>query len=114
MLGRQNKNLVIKLLKGKLKKGDTDKYIYYIILTKKRSKTNSRLDKVGTVGYRRSYCYLKLDLKKLTKYLVDKRVKITTSVWKVLGFGDYYILFKNKRNVRKSKKKKIISRKYVS
>ena len=101
MLGRQNKNYVIKLLKGKLKRRDTYKYIYYIVLTKKRSKTNSRLDKIGTVGHRSTYCYLKIDLKKLNKYLIDKRVQITKSVWKVLGFGDYYIQIDKKKDKKK-------------
>jgi hypothetical protein len=104
MVTKQNKNkdLVIRLLKGSLKRRDRSKNIYYIVVAKRRSKQTSRLDKLGTVAYRECYSFLKIDIKKLTKYLVDKNVKIAKNVWKVLGYNDYCqnMYKRNKRNYK--------------
>jgi len=87
MLGRQNKNLILRLLKF------NNEPIYHIVVTRKRSKGTSRLDRIGSISPRTKISVLKLDYRKLNKYLVEKNVKITESVAKVLNL-DYNILKK--------------------
>jgi len=79
MLGRQNKNFIIRLLKI------GEKPIYHIIVTRKRSKAISRLDRIGSVASKAPYAFVKLDFKKLNQYLLQKEVKIAATVWKVLN-----------------------------
>lgn len=106
MLGKGKKELVVRLLKGSLKKRSNRKTIYHIIVARRRSKSRSRLDRIGKVGYKKPYSFLKIDIKKLTKYLVDKRVRIAKNVWKVLGFGDYYLINSNLNKRKKGKRRK--------
>lgn len=105
MLGKGKKELVVRLLKGSLKRGPKRKTIYHIIVARRRSKARSRLDRIGKVAYKRPYSFLKIDIKKLTKYLVDKRVIIAKNVWKVFGFGDYYIINRKLKKKKKGRKK---------
>ena len=79
MLGRKNKDLVIRLLKI------TEPPVYHIIVTRKRSKANSRIDRIGSIAAKKPYAFLKLDIKKLTKYLMEKNVTIAATVWKYLN-----------------------------
>jgi ribosomal protein S16 len=73
MLGRQQKNLTIRLLKI------TEDPIYHIVVTRKRSKNTSRIDRLGVLSPRFPITILKIDIKKLHKYLVEKEIKISKS-----------------------------------
>lgn len=79
MVGRQNKNLVLRLLKC------TNTPHYQIVVVKKRSTGVSRLDRIGSIASPAPYAWLKIDLIKLSKYLVEKNIKISISVAKVFG-----------------------------
>lgn len=79
MLGREKNNLVIRLLKI------TEPPIYHIIVTRKRSKANSRIDRIGSIASIKPYAFLKIDIKKLTKYLLEKNITIAATVWKYLN-----------------------------
>lgn len=79
MLGRKNKELVIRLLKV------TEPPVYHIIVTRKRSQANSRIDRIGSIAAKSPYSFLKLDLNKLRKYLMEKNVTITSTVWQYLN-----------------------------
>jgi hypothetical protein len=87
MLGRENKHFIVRLLKVPLKSFGTP--VYHIVVAKKRSKPTSRLDRLGSVAFKKPYSFLRIDITKLTKYLLNKNVKIANNVWKVLGLDDY-------------------------
>jgi hypothetical protein len=94
MLGRLNKELIIRLIKT----GNARSYD--IIVTRKRSAGDSRLDKIGSVTTHAPYSWVKVDFNKLQKYLLEKNVKIATSVAKILGLDDMHLrkksgLYKN-------------------
>ncbi len=102
MLGRQNKNLVLRMLKVPLK--SFSRPVYQIVLARKRSKPTSRLDKVGILAYKKPYSFLKIDIRKLNKYLVNRNVKVAQNVWKVLGLDDFCRVYaQNKRVYKKFK-----------
>jgi hypothetical protein len=93
MLGRQNKNLVIRLVKV------TEPPVYHIVVARKRSKPLSRLDRIGSIAVRTPYTFLKLDIQKLTKYLREKNVTIAAVVWKYLNLDVHIVKnLKKKRN----------------
>lgn len=96
MLGRQNKNLILRLLKV------NNDPIYHIVVTRKRSKGTSRLDRVGSISPRRKISVLKLDYNKLNKYLIEYNVKITESVAKALNLDDNMIDKLRKVDVRQN------------
>lgn len=95
MLGRQNKNIVIRLLKV------TEPPVYHIIVTRKRSKSNARIDRIGSIASKKPYAFLKLDIKKLTKYLLEKNVTIAATVWKYLNLDAYNPLTRQVQNRNK-------------
>jgi hypothetical protein len=79
MVGRQNKNLVLRLLKC------TNTPHYQIVVVKKRSTGVSRLDRIGSIASPAPYAWLKIDLIKLSKYLVEKNIKILYLLQKYSG-----------------------------
>lgn len=91
MLGRQNKDLILRLLKV------NNEPIYHIVVTRKRSKSTARLDRIGSISPRTKISMLKIDHKKLNKYLMLKNVKMTPCVAKVLNL-DVNILLNQKNS----------------
>lgn len=79
MLGRQKKNFIIKLIKKNSLRS------YDIVLSRKRSSPVSRLDRIGHVSPHDSFSWMKLDVDKLRKYLLENNVKIAITVVKLLG-----------------------------
>jgi ribosomal protein S16 len=106
MLGRRNKDLIIRLIQI------TPKPTYHIIVTRKRSKATSRLDCIGYVKPRTNIAYIRLDITKLTKYLVQKNVKLSATFWKVLNLDLSILLGQQKTHktfYQVISKKKVIS-----
>lgn len=63
---------------------------YDIVVTRKRSASNSRLDKIGSSILTGPYSWIQIDLRKLYKYLLEKNVTISTAVIKLLGYSPYH------------------------
>jgi ribosomal protein S16 len=86
MLGRENKNLIIRLLRS-----DTRKTVYHIIVTRKRTDGQARQDSIGRfVIINENMAYLKIDIKKLNFYL-HKNIRISTAFAKILGIDNALI-----------------------
>jgi len=100
MQGRLNKKLKITLLK-QCRRGY---YLmrYDIVVRKQRSHANSRLDKIGSITTKTSFSIIKLDLKKLTKYLIEKNATLTASLWKALNLDMAAGKYERKKELTKS------------
>jgi len=87
MLGRQNNNIIVRLLKI------NENPLYHIIITRKRSKATSRLDLIGYVGQKKNYTFLKIDFTKLTKYLCTKNIHFSKAVLNLLNLDCIHIKY---------------------
>ncbi len=101
MLGRQQKNLIIRLVK--LKNNNT---VYHIIITRKRSHGKSMLDKIGefTIIPAKQYAYLKINRKKLSTYLYHG-ITMSKAFLKVIGIESNILEFYNNPNKKNYIKK---------
>lgn len=80
MLGRQNKNLVVRFITTK------DKSVYHVIVTRKRSNPQSSKYKIGVVYKKdRVLSVIKLDLKKLHYLLMSAKITFSCSVFKLFN-----------------------------
>lgn len=64
---------------------------YDIVVTRYRSHSNSRLDKIGTIGVKSNMSIVKIDMNLLYKYLGNRNVRVSYCVWKALNL-DWSIL----------------------
>jgi len=78
MLGREQKRLTVRLLKV------THEPVYHIIVTRKRAKPSSRLDRLGSWAPKNTISILRMDIKKLTKFFLLTNLTISLQVWKIL------------------------------
>jgi len=94
MRGFENKRIVIRLVKrrlifpGKAKK-------YFIIITRKRSRSTSRHDCVGTyTSHIDGYTHVRYFHKKLIKYLVYKHVTIEPIALRCFNIEPHFLVHK--------------------
>jgi len=80
MLGRQRRHLIIRLIKA-----GPHSLSHHIVIARKKARPNSRLDRIGSLSTNANISFLKLDILKLTKYLVRKNIIISGPVMKILG-----------------------------
>jgi len=105
MSGRQNKNLVIRLIKKTTH--------HEIVVARKRSAATARYDRIGTIGTRNAYNIVLVDFNKLSRYVRDKHILITLPVMKILRIHFFRILEHSKEHPKKKKNKNIKSKKSI-
>jgi hypothetical protein len=81
--GREKKNLIIRLLKRPSYKSSSI-ITYHIVVAIRQSTPRARIDRLGSVAFKSPYSFLRLDMKKLYKYLREKHVSFSSSAFKLL------------------------------
>jgi hypothetical protein len=100
MLGRQNKELIVRLFRYQPTTSKTYT-TYYLFIAKKKSIGHSRIDSLGKLVYRKNYALLKLNLNKLNFYLTYMNLSFSEPAGHVI-FLDF---FEHTRYIKKNKGK---------